>query len=613
MSVFGGNTSLGASSTPVKPGMFSSFGATAAVAPTFGATATSTAAPPAFGTTSAFGTTTGFGAPATSLAPTLGGFGTPAATSAPTLGGFGGFGTNTATTSVPTLGGFGGFGTNTAATSTAPSLFGAASAAAGTSFGGFNTATSSAAPTFGGFGTSTTNTGFGGFGATATTSTAPTFSGFNTQSQGFGGFNSTFGKPATSTVTPGFGGFGGNTSFMLGQPQPPVQQISPDEAFAQSIFNVAIFGDERDTVIAKWNYLQALWGVGKTFYSQNAPPVDITSENYLCRFKAMGYSLLPGKENKFGLVALNFNKPITEVKTQQNQLVATLNSILGNKPNLIVNIENISSIDEKKCQVVIYVEERSQISPNETKRVLATDLNNYLNQQNVRAQVNNVGVIDLIALVQPDEDQLKEYLDTPPKGIDARVWRQAKLDNPDPAKFIPIPMIGFSSLKHRIKCQEAENERHALFLKKIENDFSVLRQRHAITTAKIMEHKRKLATLSHHILKVIVKQECTRKVGLPLTPEEEALRTKLENMQALVSAPTQFKGRLSELLSQLRMQRNHYQHSMGEYTLDKDSAEDMKVFLAMQQKAIQTITETVVKDIKALQIIKDGLPELMRG
>lgn len=30
-------------------------------------------------------------------------------------------------------------------------------------------------------------------------------------------------------------------------------------------------------------------------------------------------------------------------------------------------------------------------------------------------------------------------------------------------------------------------------------------------------------------------------MGLALTPEEEALRTKLENMQALVSAPTQFK------------------------------------------------------------------------
>lgn len=38
-----------------------------------------------------------------------------------------------------------------------------------------------------------------------------------------------------------------------------------------------------------------------------------------------------------------------------------------------------------------------------------------------------------------------------------------------------------------------------------------------------------------------MKQECTRKIGVALSPEEEILRSKLENMQALVSAPTQFK------------------------------------------------------------------------
>lgn len=69
---------------------------------------------------------------------------------------------------------------------------------------------------------------------------------------------------------------------------------------------------------------------------------------------------------------------------------------------------------------------------------------------------------------------------------------------------------------------------------------------------------------------IIVKQEITRKVGVGMTPEEEILRSKLENMQVLVSAPTQFKGRLSELLSQMRMQRNQWHHAVGNgYTLDK--------------------------------------------
>lgn len=41
-------------------------------------------------------------------------------------------------------------------------------------------------------------------------------------------------------------------------------------------------------------------------------------------------------------------------------------------------------------------------------------------------------------------------------------------------------------------------------------------------------------------------------------------------MQALVSAPNQFKGRLSELLSQMRMQRYQWNNAHAtEYTLDK--------------------------------------------
>lgn len=73
------------------------------------------------------------------------------------------------------------------------------------------------------------------------------------------------------------------------------------------------------------------------------------------------------------------------------------------------------------------------------------------------------------------------------------------------------------------------------------------------------------------------------------------------------------KGRLSELLSQMRMQRNQYAFSGGsEYAIDKDSEEEMKSFLAMQQKAMEVLTDTVTKDLKSLKIIIEGMPELVR-
>lgn len=110
-----------------------------------------------------------------------------------------------------------------------------------------------------------------------------------------------------------------------------------------------------------------------------------------------------------------------------------------------------------------------------------------------------------------------------------------------------------------------------------------------------------------------MKQECTRKVGSTLTPEEEALRTKLQNMQAVVSAPTQFKGRLSELLSQIRMQRSQFANNgLPEYALEKNAEDEMRTIMTMQQRAMEVLKETVNKDLEALDIIIKGLPELQQ-
>lgn len=149
------------------------------------------------------------------------------------------------------------------------------------------------------------------------------------------------------------------------------------------------------------------------------------------------------------------------------------------------------------------------------------------------------------------------------------MWKQAITDNPDSTKFIPVPIVGFNELKWRIECQEKETETHRLYLANVQKDLTELKQKHIDATATIMGHKRKLADLSHRILRIIVKQEITRKIGVALTPEEEELRSKLENMQARVSAPTQYKGRLSELLCQMRMQRNQYNMTnTSDYALD---------------------------------------------
>lgn len=66
-------------------------------------------------------------------------------------------------------------------------------------------------------------------------------------------------------------------------------QAQPNQLYQQvtALSAPTLLGDERDSIFAKWNQLQAYWGTGKGYYSNNNPPVEFTQENPFCRFKVI--------------------------------------------------------------------------------------------------------------------------------------------------------------------------------------------------------------------------------------------------------------------------------------------------------------------------------------
>ncbi|XP_020297001.1 nuclear pore complex protein Nup54-like isoform X2 [Pseudomyrmex gracilis] len=599
---FAFGTTPASTATPVKPAGFGT--------PSFGFSTPTTSTPSLFGTpsTQTTGFSTGFGTPAAT------GFGSTSTTgfgSAPTFG----------TASSSAFGAAPAFGNTTSSTSTGfgtTSTFGSAPTSA-TGFGGFGTATTTSSLSFG---------SFGGFGTTTTTSAPSLFSGFgttNTVSSGFGtstGFGAFGTKPATTTAT-GFGGFGTGTGFTgfgtgLTQPQQQPQQQSQQqqqlgnsgsEALYNAVFNCLLYNDERDNTIARWNLIQALWGTGKAYYSVNAPPIELTQENSLCRFKAIGYSRIPDADNNDGLVVLCFNKKEKDVQDGKQQLIVFLNGLLGNKPNLTVTVDNIKSTGENKSQVTIYVSEKGITGS--YRKIPANELVAYLSQAMQKQQLMQNGVEDIFPLVKLDQSQLKEYLDNPPCAIDARLWKQAQLDNPNPELYIPVPMIGFQQVKHRLKCQEEETARYRAFLDMAAEKIQGLQRQHTATQARLKEHRRTLLELQHRVLQVLVRQEITRKVGLSLQPEEEVLTRRFEAMHSQISAPTQYKGRISEMLSQLRMRRHIDIQNQERYTMDPIAQDDIKAYLSMQQQGMAQLIATINADLESLKIIKDGMSDLL--
>ncbi|XP_058802531.1 nuclear pore complex protein Nup54-like [Phymastichus coffea] len=567
---------------------------------------------PATTTQSLFGTPASttqslFGTPATQQTTAFGtgtGFSTPAAT------GFGATAATTTSTFSTPSNNFG-FGTNTgfgAIPASSMSTFGLGSTAPVTSLG------NSSFGSFGGFGTST-----------STTSSAPLFGGFGTtnpqqQTSVFGGSFSAFGAKPVTTNTTGFGGFNTGNTFAnfgstLSQPQQlQQQQIQPNtntisEALYNAVFNCQLFNDERDNTIARWNLIQALWGVGKAYYCPNAPPIELNQENPLCRFKAIGYSRMPDADNNDGLVALCFSKKEQELKDQKQQLIASINQVLGNKPNLSVTVDNIKSIGESKGQVSIYVVEKG--ATGSLRKIPAIELFNFLTQPIQKQQLTQMGVENVFPQIKLDPAQLKEYLENPPCSIDPRLWKQAQLDNPDPEHYIPVPMIGFQQVKHRLKCREEETARHRAFLDLVTEDIQHLQRQQTGTQARLKEHRRTLLELQHRVLQVLVRQEITRKIGFSLQPEEEILTNKFEAMHSQISAPTQFKGRISEMLSQLRMRRHVDTQNQERYTMDPIAQDDIKIYLNMEQQGMTQLIETVNADLESLRIIKEGMSDLV--
>ena len=565
------NTGFGASTGGFGTNTNTSFGAAKPAGGAFNFGTTTSAAAPSFGATAP-----AFGAPASSATPSFGGgFSAPA---------------NSATSF--------GFGTST---STAPPAFGSS----------FGTAASSAAPTFGGgtFGSTSTapfgaSTGTSAFGA----STGGAFGASNT----FGTTGSTFGAGGTFGGGTTFGG--GGSSFMNSQQQQlqqqQLQQQQPPnvtEQLLSSIMRVSMFNDDRDNILARWNLLQASWGVGKAYYANNQQPLALNNENPMCRFKAIGYSAIPKDNKDIDLLAIVIKKKSNEIEALKPQLINDLKAALGNKPNINVVIEEVQAFSGDNSQIIFHVVEANMTG--QTRKINANDVYNALNQGNTWPTLQQRHSLESLApKVAFVKDQLEEYLKNSPNGVDPKLWKQSQLDNPNSDKFLPVPLVGFKALQTRIKRQDHQAKIFQGRLDDIAKDIAESQKRQQDNSAKLRDAKRKQLELSHRVLNIITRQEMTRKLGFTIQLEEEKLRIQLEALQSTISAPTQFKGRLNELLSQVRLQSQSNVSSSDQASgMDPFALDDIKLLLKQQQDGIQSLMSTMKQDLNALETMNEKL------
>lgn len=534
MSNFGfGTTSTGGSTAPSGGGF------------TFGATnpGTTTAQGFAFGTATTTGTstgTTGFSFGGTSTAGT-----STAASTGFTFGN-----TSTAGAATGTTGGFsfgapatsapGGFSFGTAAnptTSASPfgATFGAAAPATTATTQGFGFLTNfgggggggGGAGGSGGFPKPATSFGPGGFGSLTNTVPGTGFSFGGGANQPAKAFN--FGGPTTSNASGGFGllgpcfgpktatGFPAQTSDASQLQQAAMGQPDPSLALHLAICTPSYFNNENDEVLRKWNQLQAFWGAGKGYYAPNMPPVEFTPENPYCRFKAVCYARIPDYRNEDGHVLINIGKPLSEVEQHKQQIVTTLTTLFNGAEVVVELVYAGQSIN----QTVVHMHVLQPLPNGGKQKAPSSDVYRHMAAPTSAETVKNLCILDVIPLVSLNDKQMKEYLDTPQRGIDPALWEQGKRENPNPKKFFPVVKVGFQELQMQFKEQEQHAEKLQTSMKEITDAITQLKHKQAMVKAAIQNAKWKQANLMRRVLKLVSAQEVERKRGVPLDQTEE--------------------------------------------------------------------------------------------
>ncbi|XP_065325037.1 nuclear pore complex protein Nup54-like isoform X2 [Gordionus sp. m RMFG-2023] len=306
----------------------------------------------------------------------------------------------------------------------------------------------------------------------------------------------------------------------------------------QSLSTPVIFNDTRDQILQQWNQLQAIIGNGKGYYSNQTSPFNYTFDGLCTKFKAVFYNTLVTEKNEDGLMLVICDKPYEQIVKFKSEFSDSFNKIIGNKPNVTVDLINIREIGNKKCCVTLIVNEN--LSQGGVRKATCQELVSYFNlsqtnsnlgsQNGVKSQLAALDIDNIIPKIGPTPQQIQVHLDNPPSNIDPKIWAKAIQENPDPAHLIPIPVLGFNGLYTRLSAIVQENDFQKLQLNNLNLSLSQQHGRLLNIANKIKSMTRKYKELKHRFLQVKCVQDSKRLYNIPIQIFEVQLRAKLESL-----------------------------------------------------------------------------------
>jgi len=180
--------------------------------------------------------------------------------------------------------------------------------------------------------------------------------------------------------------------------------------------------------------------------------------------------------------------------------------------------------------------------------------------------------------------------------------------NPDKGHLTPVLAEGFKDLKTRLEAQHKAQTDHKKAIDDIKQYIEELKQTHTLdVTVSWEEYKTKQMNVASKVLDLMIRLELLRHRQQSIQRGEEQFRTQIENIQRELNQPDQYKSRLSEVVSRVRMQEDR-----GTSAYPQLEEEDQLQICKVLQEAgsgLGALVTDLKKDSEALEIILDKYKE----
>ncbi|GAA5812264.1 hypothetical protein MFLAVUS_005714 [Mucor flavus] len=200
-----------------------------------------------------------------------------------------------------------------------------------------------------------------------------------------------------------------------------------------------------------------------------------------------------------------------------------------------------------------------------------------------------------------------------PADQDQAKWDEAQKLNPDKTTMVPALAVGFEDVEKRMEQQRLLCEAHNAKLVLMQDILKKIQLKDMLETAtKLAEYKRRHMEAAQRVIKFLKYTQVLRNKGLSITPEEEEMRTRFEDIQDQLQRSEQFHGKLSQLWAQLQLIKESgrkYGKIDGVDEWDVVSENDMTSItkiLEEQDNGVQHIIEVIKKDTTDIDMIRKG-------